>query len=74
MYNNESSSFRHSTNIKMPKMKIVNASNEHNISFKTFVASYVFTNKSGKVVAIYVGANTRVQKLVFGYPRCLFLM
>jgi hypothetical protein len=33
----------------------------------------VFTNKSGKVVAKYVGANTRVQILVFGYPRCLFL-
>jgi hypothetical protein len=56
------------------KKKISNASNEHNISFKTFDASYVLTNKSGKVVAKYVGANTRVQRLVFGYPRCLFLM
>jgi hypothetical protein len=35
MYRNEASSSRHSTNIKMPKKKIVNASNEHNISFKT---------------------------------------
>jgi hypothetical protein len=31
MYSNEASSSRHSTNIKMPKKKIVNASNEHNI-------------------------------------------
>jgi hypothetical protein len=58
----------------MPKKKIPTASNEHNISFKTFGASYVLTNKSGKIVAKYVGVNRRVQKLVFGYPRCLFLM
>jgi hypothetical protein len=74
MYRNEASSYRHTTHIKMPKKKIPNASNEHNISFKTFDASYVLTNKSGKVVAKYIGANTRVQRLVFGYPRCLFLM
>jgi hypothetical protein len=58
----------------MPKKKILNASNEHDISFKTFDASYVLTNKSDKVVANMLGANTRVQGLVFGYPRCLFLM
>jgi hypothetical protein len=74
MYSNEASSSRHSTHIKMPKKKIFNASNEHSISFKTFDASFVLTNKSGKVVAKYVGANTRVLRLVFGYPRCLFLM
>jgi hypothetical protein len=74
MYSNEASSSRHSTHIKMAKEKIANASNEHNISFKTFDASYVLTNKSGKVVAKYVGANTRVPRLVFGCPRCLFLM
>ena len=45
MYRNEASSSRHSTHIKMPKKKIPNASNEHNISFKTFDASYVLTNK-----------------------------
>jgi hypothetical protein len=45
MYRNEASSSRHSTHIKMPKKKIVNASNEHDISFKTFDASYVLTNK-----------------------------
>jgi hypothetical protein len=74
IYKNEASSSRHSTHIKMPKKKIPNASNEHNILFKTFDASYVLSNKSGKVVAKYVGANTRVPRLVFGYPRCLFLM
>jgi hypothetical protein len=67
MYSNEASSSRHSTHIKMPKKKIVNASNEHSISFKTFDASFVLTNKSSKVVAKYVGgANTRVPRLLFG--------
>jgi hypothetical protein len=33
MYSNKASSSRHLTHIKMPKTKIVNASNEHNISF-----------------------------------------
>jgi hypothetical protein len=51
IYRNEASSSRHSTHIKMPKKKTVNASNELDISFKTFDASYVLTNKSGKVVA-----------------------
>jgi hypothetical protein len=45
----------------MPKRKIVDASNEHSISFKTFDASSVLTKKSGKVGAKYVGANTRAQ-------------
>jgi hypothetical protein len=74
MYKNEASSSRHSTHVKMPKKKIPNASNEHNISFKTFDASYVLTNKSGKKLPNMLGANTRAQRLVFGYPRCLFLM
>jgi hypothetical protein len=69
MYNNENSSSRHSAHIKMSKKKIVNASNEHSISFKAFDAIFVLTNKSGKVVAKNVGANTRVPRLVFGYPR-----
>jgi hypothetical protein len=34
MYKNEASSSRHTTHVKMPKKKIPNASNEHNISFK----------------------------------------
>jgi hypothetical protein len=74
MYKNEASSSRYSTHVKMPKKKSPVASNDHNISFKTFDGTYVLTNKSGKVVAKYVGANTRSQRLVFGYPRCLFLM
>jgi hypothetical protein len=75
MYKSEASSSRQSTHAKLPKKKTPIASNEPNISFKTFDASYVLTNKSGKVVAKYVGgANTRGQRLVFGYPRCLFLM
>jgi hypothetical protein len=67
MYKNEASSSRHSTHIKMPKKKSPTASNEPNVSFKTFDASYVLTNKSDKVVAKYVGANTRAPILVFGY-------
>jgi hypothetical protein len=55
IYIKEASSSRHRTHIKMPKKKIVDASNEHSISFKTFDASFVLTNKSGKVVAKYVG-------------------
>jgi hypothetical protein len=37
-YKNEASSSRHSTHVKMPKKKTHAASNEHNISFKTFDA------------------------------------
>jgi hypothetical protein len=73
MYKNEASSSRHTTHVKMLRKKIHAASNEHNVSVKTFDASYVLTNKSGKIVAKYVGAYTRVLRLVFGYPRCLFL-
>jgi hypothetical protein len=75
MYSNEASSSRHTTHIKMPKKKIVNASNEHSISFKTFDASFVLTNKSGKVVAKYVrGKHKSSKTCVWLYPRCLFLM
>jgi hypothetical protein len=58
MYKNEASSSRHSTQIKMPKKKTPTASNEPNVSFKTFDASYMITNKLGKVVAKYVGGQT----------------
>jgi hypothetical protein len=44
MYKNEASSSRQSTHVKLPKKKIPVASNEPNISFKTFDASYVLTN------------------------------
>ena len=59
MYKNEVSSSRHTTHVKMPKKKIPNASNEHEISFKTFDAAYVLTNKSGKIVPKYVGGQTQ---------------
>jgi hypothetical protein len=62
MYSNETSSSRHSTHIKMTKNKIVNASNENCISFKTSAASFVLTNKSGKVVAKYVGGKHKSPK------------
>jgi hypothetical protein len=71
LYSNEASSSRHSTHIKMPKKKIANASNEHNISFKTFDASYVLTNKSGKVVAKYVGGKHKSPKTCVWVPKVL---
>jgi hypothetical protein len=74
MYKGETFSSRQSTHAKLPKKKTPSASNEPCISFKTFDASYVLTNKSGKVVAKFVGANTRDQRLVFGYPKFLYLM
>jgi hypothetical protein len=62
MYKNEASSSRHTTHIKMTKNKIPTASNEHNISFKTFDDSYVLTNKPGKIVAKYVGGKHKSPK------------
>jgi hypothetical protein len=69
MYRNEASSSRHTTYDKMPKKKIPNASNEHNISFKYFDASYVLTNKSGKVVAKYVGGKHKSPKTCVWVPK-----
>jgi hypothetical protein len=71
MYKSEASSSRHSTHIKMPKKKIPNASNEHKISSKTFDASYVLTNKSGKVVAKYVGGKHKSPKTCVWVPKVL---
>jgi hypothetical protein len=71
MYSNEASSSRHSTHIKMPKKKIANASNKHSISFKTFDASFVLTNKSGKVVAKYVGGKHKSPKTCVWIPKVL---
>jgi hypothetical protein len=62
MYKNEASSSRHTTHVKMPRKKILAASNEHNVSFKTFDASYVLTNKSDKVVAKYVRGKHKSSK------------
>jgi hypothetical protein len=62
MYKSEASSYRQLTHAKLPKKKTPITSNEHNISFKTFDASYILTNKSGKVVAKYVGAKHKGSK------------
>jgi hypothetical protein len=64
-------SLSHTTHIKMPKKKIPNASNEHNISFKTFDASYVLTNESGKVVAKYVEGEHKSPKTCVWVPKVL---
>jgi hypothetical protein len=71
MYKNETSSSRHSTHVKMPKRKTPAASNEPIISFKTFYASYVLTNKSGKVVAKYVGTKHKGSKTRVWVPKVL---
>ena len=44
------------------------ASNDSNISFNTFDASYVLTNKSGKVVAKYVGGKHKGSKTCVWVP------
>jgi hypothetical protein len=71
MYKNEASSSRHPTHVKMPKKKTPTASNEPNVSFKTFDASYVLTNKSGKVVAKYVGGKHKGSKTCVWVPKVL---
>jgi hypothetical protein len=71
MYKSEASSYRQSTHAKLPKKKTPIASNEPNISFKTFDASYVLTNKSGKVVAKYVGAKHKGSKTCVWVPKVL---
>jgi hypothetical protein len=71
MYKNEASSSRHTTHIKLPRKKIPAASNEHIVSFKTFDASYVLTNKSGKVVAKYVGGKHKRSKTCVWVPKVL---
>jgi hypothetical protein len=70
MYKNEASSSRQSTHVKLPK-KTPTASNEPNVSFKTFDASYVLTNKSGKVVSKYVGGKHRGSKTCVWVPKVL---
>jgi hypothetical protein len=47
------------------------ASNEPNVSFKTFDASYVLTNKSSKVVAKYVGGKHKGSKTCVWVPKVL---
>jgi hypothetical protein len=71
MYKSEAYSSRQSTRAKLPKKKTPIASNEPNISFKTFDASYVLTNKSGKVVAKYVGGKHKGSKTCVWVPKVL---
>jgi hypothetical protein len=71
IYKNDASSSRRSTHVKMPKKKSPIASNNHNISFKTFDASYVLTNKSGKIVAKYVGGKHKGSKTCVWVPKVL---
>jgi hypothetical protein len=71
IYKNEASSSRRSTHVKMPKKKTPIASNEPIVSFKTFDASYVLTNKSGKVVAKYVGGKHKGSKTCVWVPKVL---
>jgi hypothetical protein len=71
MYKGETSSSRQPTRAKLPKKKTPNASNGHDISFKTFDASYVLTNKSAKVVAKFVGGKHKGSKTCVWVPKVL---
>jgi 3D (Asp-Asp-Asp) domain-containing protein len=71
LYKNEASSCRQSTHVKLPKKKTPVASNDHIISFKTIDASYVLTNKSGKIVAKYVGGKHKGSKTCVWVPKVL---
>jgi hypothetical protein len=71
MYKSEASSSGQSTHVKLPKKKSPIASNEPIVSFKTFDDSYVLTNKSGKVVAKYVGAKHKGSKTCVWVPKVL---
>jgi hypothetical protein len=70
MYKSEASSSRQSTHAKLLKKTPI-ASNELIISFNTFDASYVLTNKSGKVVAKYVGSKHKGSKTCVWVPKVL---
>jgi hypothetical protein len=71
IYKSETSSSRQPTRAKLPKKKTPSASNEHSFSFKTFDASYVLTNKSGKVVAKFVGGKHKGSKTCVWVPKVL---
>jgi hypothetical protein len=53
------------------KKKTPSASNDSNFSFKTFDASYVLTNKSGKVVVKFVGGKHKGSKTCVWVPKVL---
>jgi hypothetical protein len=71
IYKGETSISRQPTRAKLPKKRTPSASNEHSISFKTFDASYVLTNKSGKIVAKYVGGKHKGSKTCVSVPKVL---
>jgi hypothetical protein len=71
IYKGETSSSRQPTRAKLPKKKTPSASNDHSISFKTFDAYYVLTNKSGKVVAKFVGGKHKGSKTCVWVPKVL---
>jgi hypothetical protein len=71
IYKNEASSSRQSTHVKLPKKKTPTTSNEPNMSFKTFDASYVLTNKSDKVVTKHVGGKHKGSKTCVWVPKVL---
>jgi hypothetical protein len=71
MYKSEAFTSRQSTHVKLPKKKSPIASNEPNVSSKTFDASYVLTNKSGKVVAKYVRGKHKGSKTCVWVPNVL---
>jgi hypothetical protein len=71
MYKGETSNSRQSTRAKLPKKKTPIASNDSKISFKTFDASYFLTDKSGKVVAKYVGGKHKGSKTCVSVPKVL---
>jgi hypothetical protein len=64
MYSNEASSSRHSTHTKMPKKKIVNATNEHNICPQNNILL-------SKVDAKYVGGKHKSPKTCVWVPKVL---
>jgi hypothetical protein len=55
----------------MSKKKIIDASHEPELSFKTFDASYVLTNKFGRVVAKHVGGRHKSPKTCVWVPKVL---
>jgi hypothetical protein len=57
--------------LKLKCLKIKFLMHHHNVSFKTFDASYVLTNKSGKVVAKYVGGKHKSPKTYVWVPKVL---
>jgi hypothetical protein len=71
IYKNEASSSRQSTHVKFSKKKTPTASNEPNVSFKTFDASYDLTNKLGKIVAKCVGGKHKGSKTFVWVPKVL---